>query len=290
MRILLLSLCLLASPAWLKASWSFSFKLTQSGPCYGDVTSSYTFPPLSGLPSKDVCESFRSMVLAARACAAVYATSPPYQYIGDCCVFYTCTPCTGFDIPKALSGSPGGDLNSTGAAAGQPMFSPNPNTANNNWDKEVQDKLAQLGQGARPFLGGGAGRERGQGPRIQGPRTGNRAFDNGYHRQLQRYYAPSRIGPQYTVGPGDERTTEDEPTGPIHWAGEDEAAQAQPIGGVGVTQGEPDKAPPPSPESPLRHSNSGECRSKWYYNTRTKMCYGPLESCQYHGGSCIQSP
>jgi hypothetical protein len=102
----------------------------------------------------------------------------------------------------------------------------------------------------------------------------------------------STRGPSYEAG--DERTTDDEPKPDFKPAGTDEAAQAKPEGGAGLTQGAPDKAPPPSPEKPLSKNRSGaRCRDRnWWYSSKTGNCYHSKESCEaaaLHQGTCEQS-
>jgi hypothetical protein len=269
-------------PSGLWAGWSFTATLSQSGPCGANVTSGYNIPSISGMPTKELCESTRAQVLAARSCGAMYASSPPYNYIGDCCVFYTCTACTGFDDAKSGAGTAGGTFSSAGASSGEPFFSTSPNTQNRTWARETEDRIRILGR-----------RNASGGPLvIRAPSTGNRAFDNSYRNLIGLAYSGpgawrGQRPPTYSAG--DERTTFDETASAGRLAGEDEADQAQSLGGVGVHQGAADTPPPPNPEAP-KNVNSGECARKgWYFNTKTKNCYASEDQCKKNGGTCRES-
>jgi hypothetical protein len=81
---------------------------------------------------------------------------------------------------------------------------------------------------------------------MQYPRAASGMNIMGPHHRPQGplpYYGPFNPQPPVSYAPGDARIYEPEPFIPI---GPDPAL-AQPIGGVGVTQGPPDKPPPPNP-------------------------------------------
>jgi hypothetical protein len=246
------------------------------------VTSGFNIPSISGMPTKEVCESLRAQVLATRSCGAMYSCCPS-TYIGDCCVFYTCTACTGFDDAKSGAGTAGGNFSSGGASSGEPFFSTNPNTKNRSWAGETEDRIRILGERSSS----------GAALMIRAPSTGNQAFDNSYRNLISQAYSgpgawSGQKPPSYSAG--DERTTLDEAAPAGRLAGEDEAAQAQSLGGVGVHQGAPDKAPPPNPES-AKNVQRRECgRPGWYFNTKTKMCYATPKQCEDNGGTCHKSP
>lgn len=61
-----------------------------------------------------------------------------------------------------------------------------------------------------------------------------------------------------------------------------------PVGGAGVSQGPPDKQPPPSPESPLtpqrQGKTQGRCRDgTWFFNSETQQCYPTRRNCEAAG-------
>jgi hypothetical protein len=256
--------------ATLSASWSLSIKLTYSGPCPAGSTISYGLPSATGMPKRQICESLRAQVLAIKQCVAEYGGGPTYPYIGDCCVFYTCSACQGSDDDAGGAGAAGGNFNSGGAAQGKAFFSNSANTENKDWAQETQERVKALGGEAR--------QER---QLIQAPSTGHKDYDDAYARQMAKAYADPKVWKNLptTYEAGDERTTEDEEAGqePFKAAGTDEAAVAQPVGGAGITQGKADTPPPPNPEKAAR---LGECRKGWYYNPISGQCFSQLANCE----------
>lgn len=266
-KVLILPL-LLACAGGLQASWGVTIKLTHSGPCPGGIPSP-ALPAVSGMPKRQICESLRAQILAIRQCVAEYGSGG--AYIGDCCVFYTCSACQGSDDDTGGAGAAGGNFNSGGAAQGKAFFSSNANTENKDWAQETKDRVK--------VLGGQARQER---QRVQAPSTGHKNFDDAYARQMAKSYAQPGVWKNLptTYAPGDERTTDDEAAGqePFKAAGTDEAAQAQPQGGAGITQGKADTPPPPNPEKASRLS---DCRKGWYYNPISGQCFSKKYNCEH---------
>jgi hypothetical protein len=181
MRNCVLFLVLLFSNAALKASWTISFTMSQSGPCPVNASAYFVqFPPVSGLPTQAMCESLRAQILADRQCIPEYASSSPYNYLGDCCIFYVCPPCTGFDDaqPGSGAGTAGGSFSSGGAASGQPFFSQSQNTQNLDWARETQERIKVLGGQMKDLLA-----------KIYAPSTGDQQFDNSYPKQMAAAYS-----------------------------------------------------------------------------------------------------
>lgn len=177
MRISLLFLTLLLAKSSLQAGWSFSAKLTQSGPCSGNATSGITIPPISGLPTKAMCESTRAQILAIRSCVAMYGGCCPSTYLGQCCVFYNCTACSGFDDPTGGAGTAGGDFSSGGAAQGKAFFSKNRNTENLDWERETEARLKVFGNQMNDLMA-----------QMKAPSTGDSKFDSNYQKQMAKSY------------------------------------------------------------------------------------------------------
>jgi hypothetical protein len=99
-----------------------------------------------------------------------------------------------------------------------------------------------------------------------------------FFRPLLNFSADSPLVPQTTT----ERTHEVS-------AGFSESG-GQPITGQGVGEGPKDTAPPPTPE---REGPGGTCRSKWFWSSETRNCYGTLKSCEgdYRTKKvCVQRP
>lgn len=168
----------LSAPAGLRAGWGFTFKLAQSGPCPAVVTGNFSLPPVNNMPTQSQCESLRAQILGIKQCTAIYASSSPYNYLGQCCVFYTCTPCSGFDDPKNGAGSAGGSFSSGGAAGGQPFFARSANTQNLDWEKQTQDRIRVLsGQMEDLFAS------------LKAPSSGDATFDAGYREEMAKSYA-----------------------------------------------------------------------------------------------------
>ena len=263
-----LMLVLLLCAGGLRASWTLSFQLAHSGPCPGGLPSP-TLPAVPGMPKRQMCESLRAQILAIRQC--VPETDSYGNFIGNCCVFYTCSACQGSDDDTGGTGAAGGNFNSGGAAQGKAFFSNSANTENKDWAKETQERVK--------VLGGQARQER---QRIQAPSTGHKKYDDAYARQMAKAYADPKVWKNLptTYEAGDERTTDDEAAGqePFKPAGTDEAAVAQPVGGAGITQGKADTPPPPNPE---KASSLRDCRKGWYYNPISGQCFSQKYNCEH---------
>ncbi|MFH1320097.1 MAG: hypothetical protein ABII90_05515 [Bacteroidota bacterium] len=121
--------------------WSFSFQLAQSGPCGGVIP--YTIPTLPnfGIPTKSQCESLRQQILAIKQSYPVYDGN---NYIGDCSLYYTCTPCTGSDIITPGQVNPG-DVSFNGQFEGKPFFTPHESAAFQDWATDYKQLLASYG-------------------------------------------------------------------------------------------------------------------------------------------------
>jgi hypothetical protein len=152
--------------------WSFSFTLTSSGPCgsYMPVIPTFTIPYMS---SQGYCESVRQQVLAIRASAPVYDDHG--NYIGECAVFYTATPCSGADIPAAGGGDfAAGSVSIDGPLQGSAFFTPHSTQELENWMNDYQTRLKSMGI-ALDLSGIQAARDI--------PLTGDAAFDAFYMNQ-----------------------------------------------------------------------------------------------------------
>lgn len=99
MKLLAATMVLLLAASHAEASWGFTANLTSSG-CQGYVPS-MSIPLSSGFPDRSSCESTRSQILAIRQCGSNGKG-------GTCCVFYSCSACTGSDDPKPGMDGPGG--------------------------------------------------------------------------------------------------------------------------------------------------------------------------------------
>lgn len=135
---------LLPASGYLHAQgWSFSITVTSSGPCgaYMPVIPTYTIPYMS---SQGTCESVRQQVLAIRASTPVYDDHG--NYIGECAVFYTATPCSGADIPSAGGGDfAAGNVSIDGPLQGNAFFTPHSTQELENWMRDYQTRLNSMG-------------------------------------------------------------------------------------------------------------------------------------------------
>ena len=95
--------------------WSFTFTLTNSGPCGATIPSLPTFN-IPFMPTQSFCESLRSQILAIRFDQPMY--NDRNQYIGDCSVYYTATACTGSDMVLPTDNSGPGSISIDGLAQG----------------------------------------------------------------------------------------------------------------------------------------------------------------------------
>lgn len=123
--------------------WTFTFQLAQSGPCTSGVTLPVlpTFPNL-GISTQGQCESLRQTILSIKESMPMYDSH--YNYIGDCSLFYTCTPCTGSDIVVSGQTSPG-DVSFDGQFEGQPFFTTHESSAFEDWAKDYRQQLEAYG-------------------------------------------------------------------------------------------------------------------------------------------------
>jgi len=123
--------------------WTFTFQMAQSGPCPAGVPLPVlpTFPNF-GFPTQNQCESLRQTILSIRESFPV--TNDRGNYIGDCALFYTCTPCTGSDIVVASQASPG-DVSFNGQYTGEPLYSSHESSAFEDWSLDYKQQLASYG-------------------------------------------------------------------------------------------------------------------------------------------------
>lgn len=85
--------------------WTFTFQLSQSGPCGDNAPIDLIHAlPNFGFANQGQCESLRQTVLAVSQSYPVYNAG---RYIGDCSIFYTCTPCTASDSVTTSQLNPG---------------------------------------------------------------------------------------------------------------------------------------------------------------------------------------
>jgi hypothetical protein len=162
--------------------WTFTFDLTTSGPCQGTIPIIPTFTiPL--LPNKSFCESLRQQILAIRITEPVYDTHG--QYIGECAVFYTLTPCSGSDIALPSDNYAPGAVSIDGLAQGNAIFSPHQSKALENWIDDYTQKMESMGMivgkpEAAVFR--------------DVPSTGDPDFDRYYADQTVRFEKPEQGG------------------------------------------------------------------------------------------------
>lgn len=160
--------------------WTLTFQLAQSGPCGGgQLPILPTFPNL-GMPTLSQCESLRQMILSVRESYSVYDGG---NYIGECSVFYTCTPCTGSDIVAPGQVSPG-DISFDGQFQGKPFFTTHESSAFEDWARDY--KLQLESYGITSILGNNL--------TIQKiPLTGDINFDKFYNSQTAAFNPASPI-------------------------------------------------------------------------------------------------
>lgn len=121
--------------------WGFTINLTQTGPCGSGLPSLPTFIIPSVFPSRGQCEALRQTILAVKETFPVYDGS---KYIGDCSLFYTCTPCSGSDLVSPGQVNPG-EVAFDGQFSGRPLFTPHESSAFDDWAKDYKQQLEAFG-------------------------------------------------------------------------------------------------------------------------------------------------
>lgn len=166
----------------LAQGWIFTFTVTSSGPCGSSLPyiPSFTVPYM---PTQSFCESLRQQILAIRASTPVY--NDRGEYIGDCSVFYTCTPCSGSDMtmPGDNTSQPG-SVSIDGLAQGSAFFTPHQSKAIENWIDDYIQKMKSMGMDVY------------SNPPVNRdiPSTGQDDFDKYYADQSIRFEKPEQGG------------------------------------------------------------------------------------------------
>jgi hypothetical protein len=181
--LFLFALFLAGRPAEMAAQgWIFSFTVTSSGPCGTSLPYIPTFT-VPYMPNQSFCESLRQQILAIQASAPVYDNRG--QYIGDCTVFYTCTPCTGSDMTLPGDNSlESGVVSIDGLSQGSAFFSPHQSKAIENWIDDYIQKMKSMGMDTYS--------QQASGKDI--PVTGDPDFDRYYSEQSIRFEKPEQGG------------------------------------------------------------------------------------------------
>jgi len=155
--------------------WTFTFQVDQSGLCTG-------VPPLPvpnltnfGIPTQSQCEALRQTLLAIRSSYPV--TDSKGNYIGECTMYVSCTPCTGSDIIIANQAS-SGEVSFNGQFTGEPLYSTHESSAFEDWSKDYKQQLESYG--ITSILGNTL-----TAPQI--PLTGDRDFDTYYTKQTANF-------------------------------------------------------------------------------------------------------
>ncbi len=162
--------------------WTFTFDLTTSGPCGGTIPAIPTFT-IPYLANQSYCESLRQQILAIRITQPMYDTHG--QYIGDCAVFYTVTPCSGSDIVLPADNFAPGTISIDGPAQGNAFFSPHQSKAIENWIDDYTQKMESMGM----IVGRPA-----EAVFRDVPSTGDPDFDRYYADQTVRFEKPEQGG------------------------------------------------------------------------------------------------
>jgi hypothetical protein len=155
--------------------WSFTFTLSQSGPCGTNIPTlpQFTIPFLA---NQSQCESLRQNILNIDASLPVYNNDG--DFIGNCRVFYSCAPCTGSDIQTNSNTTMPGSVSFDGPAQGQAFFSPHESQAIENWIDDYIKKMESLGYPVNQDAM----------YNFQNiPLTGDPAFDQFYFNQLNDF-------------------------------------------------------------------------------------------------------
>jgi hypothetical protein len=264
--VLTLGSLLTASPAF--AGWSFTASLYQADCPAG--TPMLDIPTLGPFPTKEMCESSLALVKSATQ-GFSYTVNSSSHY---CEIGYRTTPCTGFDDTFGSSSSTSVHgyetqvSNLQGSEAAKPFFTPHYSSSFERYSDEARPR-------ARVYRSLNTGIMPASSVRYQ------RHFLNRVQGWTPEVAAPP---PGYASG-----TTAD-PNAPLPAIGSE--GGGTPVGGVGITQGAPDKPPPPTPEAPR---DGRFCRKRWYFNTTTQTCYGSEESCRANGKldpstQCVLTP
>lgn len=155
--------------------WGFTINLGQSGPC-GSGLPSMPLPAIPNvIPTQVQCEALRQQILATtRQCFPVFDGS---KYLGECCVFVTCTPCTGSDMVIQGQVSPG-EISLDGQFTGKPLFTTHESAAFEDWATDYKQQLAAYG--ITSILGNTL-----TPPKI--PLTGDKGFDDFYTSQTANF-------------------------------------------------------------------------------------------------------
>jgi hypothetical protein len=166
--------------------WGFTFQLSQSGPCSGTIPTLPNFTVPSVIPNQGQCEALRQTVLDVKISAAQYDDKG--NYIGDCNVFYTCTPCTGSDIVTTSSLYNPGSVSIDGLTQGTAFFSPHESEALQNWINDYTQKMTAMGWQVNG----------GKAITFQDiPLTDDNEFNKYYIDQVVRYEKPEQGGVVY---------------------------------------------------------------------------------------------
>ncbi|MBN1789114.1 MAG: hypothetical protein JW830_01370 [Bacteroidales bacterium] len=130
------------SPVIRAQGWNFTFTVTTSGPCGGYMPYIPTFT-IPYMPTQSYCESIRQNILSIRVSQPM--TDEYGNYIGDCSVFYTCTPCSGSDMASASGQSEPGSVSIDGLLQGTSFFSPHQTGELESWMNDYTLKLKSMG-------------------------------------------------------------------------------------------------------------------------------------------------
>jgi hypothetical protein len=157
--------------------WTFTFTLTHSGPCGSNLPQIPTFTiPNGAFPTQADCEALRQKILAVKLSTPV--TDNRGNYIGDCSVYYTCTPCAGSDI-QSSSTSPG-SVSVDGSLTGIPHLLPHESKTVELLIDDLVQKLKSMGMTINKDSLLAA-------MRMSIPRTGDPDFDKKYADRVMRF-------------------------------------------------------------------------------------------------------
>ena len=156
--------------------WGFTFNLTQTGPC-GSSLPAITLPPIPNvIPTQAQCEALRQSILSIRESWPIYDNRG--KYIGDCAIFYTCTPCSGSDAVNPTEQVSPGNVSFDGQFEGKPFFTSHESSAFEDWSKDYMQELESYG--ITSILGNTLNV-----PHI--PLTGDKEFDAFYNNQTANF-------------------------------------------------------------------------------------------------------
>ena len=145
-------------------------------------------------PTQSMCESLRQQILAIRTSFSQYDSRG--RYIGECSIYYTCTPCTGSDIiaqNQANQVNPG-EVTFDGQFQGKPFFTSHQSSAFSDWAKNYQQTLESYG--ITSILGKKLSA-------YQIPLTGDKNFNEAYLK------ASSNFNPKVTTPINDDTSVVD---------------------------------------------------------------------------------